>query len=217
MTTRSREAATRSSRSIAPSSPTRSSRRTTGLLPGAGEAVRRHLVTRDPYKVVRRHRRRRFSERQLPHPRRLLSALRRVLRLGHQLLDPPESGDRGRAEAPGQVRIGCARHDLAAAEQVVLPLATRQAGPSPNHAGVEPVNGRVLPTPTEGQPIPPARARGSRVRTTAFATCGRLQPNITSRSAIHASSVDSTRSPHSSTLSSPTCPIARRTPALRCG
>ena len=73
---------------------------------------------------------------------------------------------------------------LAAAERVVLPhrrRARRNRRRQPA-ADVE-VKGRELPPPTEGEPIPPGRPSGSRVRTTASGTSGPPRPTITSRSA----------------------------------
>ena len=104
----------------------RRARQRAGVTPsrGGGAAT---LVTRDPYKSYGVTGRRGLPQRQLPHPRGLLSPVGPVFGWDTNYSVLRKAGIEAVQQASRRVRVRRARHDLAAAERVVLPHAAGEA------------------------------------------------------------------------------------------
>ena len=168
-----------------------------------------------PVPLVRRHPRPALRAGELPRPRGPLPALRRGLRMGLRLRDPPRGRCRGRARTPGRVRAGCRRDGLGRAREGAVPgrvgarererhrPASRQPSSSTGSAC------RRRPRASRSQR---GRSSGSRDPTTASGRSGRRRPNGTSSSpeppSVPASSASSAGRRSSSTPS-PTAPGTR--------
>ena len=129
---------------------------------------------------VRRDAARGLHERQLPHPRGPLPAVRPGLRLGHELLRPAQGRHRGGARASGQVRVRRARTRSGSSSASRTSARRRRARVARRRRRRR--SGRACRRRPRESRSRPARTSGSRGRTTASATSGRRRRTITSSS-----------------------------------